>query len=236
MSFLIGTHLFGIINSQPLTASLPDSPSSENEFSLPTVILWNPLVTYSEFFCDDSFVCQTCSRQLCHSHWNDGSSSNKQPRLVHDTSNIVLLVSSVYTCDNGHILLAHDTRVLDIQPSKTAVPFVLMHRTGFTRTFLNMVEAYCQTGMNFHSLEAAVANIRWQNFEERKNAYLDTHKMLTKNDQRVLQFPSFEDTAGKFLPSDNILRDCFVAKFLENEKNYKLFIQSLNTAWTNTKL
>ena len=53
--------------------------------------------------------------------------------------------------------------------------------------------------------------------------------MVTNNPDYVLNFPSFEDTVAKFLPSDDLLRDCFIANFLLTEDLHKHFIQSMDT-------
>ena len=193
------------------------------DFNLPAVLIWSPLVTYCDYFVHNSIVCETCCTKVHHSYWNDGSCSYKQPRLIHDVDNVVFLVSAVYTCENGHKLLATDSRLLNKLPSKTQIPFVLLHKTGFTRTFVNMVDSFCQTGMNFYSLEAAISHARWQRFEQNKEISLEMHK----EESHVIA--SFQDSAAKYLPSDDLLRECFVANFLTNEHCYKTYIQSLNT-------
>ena len=71
-------------------------------------------------------------------YWNDGSSPSKQPRTLHGIDNIVIFVSAVYLCDK---LLANDELVLEKFPSSTMIPFVLLHRTGFTRGVVDMCMA-----------------------------------------------------------------------------------------------
>lgn len=225
---LSGTQPFGVVTPPPVT-SISENPSTENEFSLPPVLLWSPLVTYADFFENNPIICTTCSTPLYHLYWNDGSCAYKNPRVIHDVENIVLLVSAVYVCGSGHKLVAHHNWILDMLPSKTGVPFLLLHRTGFTRRFVNIVDSFCQTGMNFYSLEAAISHARWQRFEEQKQIYLDTYRKATKDSNAVLEFPSFKDTGGKCLPSDDLLRECFIANFLISEDLYKKCIQSVNT-------
>ena len=53
-----------------------------------------------------------------------GSSASTQPRLIHELDNVVLLISAIYTCENGHRLLTHDHSALKQFPSKCLIPFV----------------------------------------------------------------------------------------------------------------
>ena len=49
-----------------------------------------------------------------------------------------MLVNAVYVCDNRYKLLAHDKIVLDKFPTRNMIPFLLLHRTGFTRDLIGM--------------------------------------------------------------------------------------------------
>ena len=101
------------------------------------------------------------------SSWNDGSLGYNCPRQIHDLKSNVLLVSAVYTCKNGHRLFAHDECVVN-KLSQCSVPFILVHNSGFTKDFVNLCISMCHSGMNFHSIERAVAQMYWQYYEERK--------------------------------------------------------------------
>ena len=59
---------------------------------------------------------------------------NNQDCYIHAFDGIVRLVSAVYDCVNGHINIAHDALILDSIPSEVEIPFVLLHRTGFTKS------------------------------------------------------------------------------------------------------
>lgn len=205
------------------------NPLTPDDFLLPSIILWNPLLTYSKSSFSTGLLCLKCDR-VCNTHyWNDGSSTHTQPRAIHDIQDIVYLVSAVYTCDEGHKILAHDQRVLNMLPCKDIVPFVLLHRTGFTTNFISFCSSLCHTGMNFHSLEGAISHRRWDFYESRRQAYLCTSSLYNRNLNNVnsLSFPSFSDIAEKYLPSDDIIRQCFLSNFLENERAYICDIQSV---------
>ena len=78
------------------------------------------------------------------------------PRTIHNVNDVVLLVSAIYACEDGHRILAHDARVLKMITSPSLVPFVLLHQTGFTKEFVDLCTSMCHNGMNFHSLEAVI--------------------------------------------------------------------------------
>ena len=80
-----------------------------------------------------SIKCPHCGMFMNERYWNDGSSESKQPRILQGVDNIVVLVSIVYVCDNMHKMVAHDDIILKSFPSADMMPFLLLHRTGFTR-------------------------------------------------------------------------------------------------------
>lgn len=82
----------------------------------------------------------------------------------------------------------------------------------------------CQTGMNSHSLEGVIGNMRWKKYEEKRQLYL---QMV---DAHAPEIPTFESsTYYKYLPSDDTISKCFMANFLENEQYFKREIQSVDT-------
>ena len=167
-------------------------------------------------------------------YWNDGRSTHNQPRVLHDIDDIVLLVSAVYVCEEQHRMIAHDQRIMNQLPDNRVFPFVLLHQTGFTMRFVELVQSLCQSGMNFHSLEGVISNMRWKQYEAKRQLYQTYIKMRDSQQSYELP-PTFEaSTNYKFLPSDDIISKCFVAKFLEDENSYKAEIQSTDTGALTT--
>ena len=210
----------GVIHpSQSLpTYQNPSALDILHEFSLPSVIIWNPLLTHGL-----SIQCSACDQCVHLSFWNDGSLHYNSPRTIHDVKSHVLLVSAVYTCVNGHKLLAHDEKVLS-KVMYTSIPFILLHRSGFTKDFVNFCYTFCQRGMNFQSLERAIAQLRWQHYDDRKKLYTE---YASKCNEDEIQIPLFTEVAVKHLPSDDTLCQCFVTSFLKYEDLYRSFLQSI---------
>lgn len=188
--------------------SHPVAESDIDSFCTPSIILWNPYLIYPQIIQSQLRKCH-CGKSLKLKYWNDGSSESKQPCILHGMRNIVYLVSAVYGCNNHHKIMAHDEKILDLFPCKTVVPFMLFHRTGFTRQLVNMVLAFARKGINFYNIESLILEQRWEHFARQQDIHgLDTSSI------------SFFDMPLSKSPSNNILSKALLATFLENEQLY----------------
>ena len=140
-----------------------------DDFCLPLVLLWNPLLSYEKHV---KITCPECgSLRVQVKYWNDGSCPSRQPRMLHTLDNIVLLISSVYKCDKGHECLSHDARILALFPPEIEIPFVLLHRTGFTTEFVEMCSSFVRYGMNFYNMESVIIESRWRTYARNFNRF-----------------------------------------------------------------
>lgn len=172
---------------------------------MPFLILWNPYLIHPKLTPPGSIKCH-CGLVTVMHHWNDGTTEGKQPRILHGMNNIVYLVSAVYTCDNQHQIMAHDELILSTLSSKMTTPFVLFHRTGFTRELVDMIIALTRKGMNFYKIESLILEQRWEYFSRLQNTCeIDAN---------------FFDMALSKSPSNDIISKAFLATFLENEQMY----------------
>ena len=147
-------------------------------------------------------------------YWNDGSSTAKQPRVLHGLNDKVLLVSAVYSCDERHKILAHDEMVLKQLPS-LLIPFCLLHKTGFTRELFDTCQAFCRQGINFYCMETLIIEKRWENFVRKE--YLCT---MNTERQVSCSYNEFLTSPMSQTPSNDVLSKCFIAGFLQNEEHY----------------
>ena len=216
-----GFYSYGVVYPPQCISAHPVASAQDllHQFTLPPVILWNPLVTSHGLV----IQCSVCDQVMYQSSWNDGSLQYNSPRILHDLKSNALLVSSMYKCANGHKTVAHDERVLN-KLSYTSIPFILLHKSGFTKDFVNFCFTFCQGGMNFHSLEKAIAQIRWQFYEDRRQLYTEYG-----NQHEIEQFQilPFAEGGKQYLPSDDTLCQCFVTLFLKNEHLYRSYLQSM---------
>lgn len=132
----------------------------DDSFFLPPVILWNPLITHPQIVKPQLVSCMICKEKITSTSWNDGSSQTRQPRILHSMEDTVILVSATYTCKKGHKLLAHDEHILKLFPSQIMIPFHLLHKTGFTKDFVENLFAFCRRGVNFYEIESIVLERR----------------------------------------------------------------------------
>lgn len=184
-----------------------------DDFCLPSILLWNPLLSYEKYV---KISCPECgSESIRVKYWNDGSCPSRQPRMLHTLDNIVLLVSSVYTCNKGHECLAHDARILALFPSEIEIPFVLVHRTGFTADFLEMCNSFVRRGMNFYNMESMIIESRWRMYVRNYNRFTFHVGSTHSGSLEGFQSSSLSNT-----PSDYLLTKCFLAKFSRQEQFY----------------
>lgn len=170
--------------------------------------------------------CMTCQEEITSTSYNDGSSPSKEPRKIHAMEDNVLLVSAVYVCRMGHKLIAHDERLLKCFPSPVMVPFKLLHKTGFTRDFSEMLFLLCKQGMTFYELESLVIERRWERF----NQQLHLLALHCKASQQ--ECTTFTETFKKMsiYPSNNVLSKNFLSTFLEVEPLYLCNLHSLQVS------
>ena len=145
-----------------------------------------------------------------NSYWNNGSSSTKQPWMIHGLNDIVYLVSSVYTCDKRHKILAHDDNILKLLP-KTLMPFILSHTAGFTIELYDMCTSFCHRGINFYNMESLIIEGRWECFVRKHDM------LLARKDDSDHDFWKFIMSNS---PSNNMLAKCFLTGFLCHEDLY----------------
>ena len=185
-----------------------DHGCDTDSLCMPFIILWNPYLIYPKLVPPGSILCH-CGLETVMHHWNDGTTEDKQPRILHGIKNIGYLVSSVYSCDNNHKIMAHDELVLSKLSSKIMIPFVLFYRTALTRDLIDMVIALVRKGMNFYNIESLILEQRWEYFSRKQD--------ICEKDTSTI---NFFDMALSKSPSNDILSKAFLAVFLEKEQLY----------------
>ena len=156
-----------VMCSYPTTHPLPPTTSSITTLSdliLPHVLLWNPLLLFQCIF-TDRFQCHP--HDNCHANvivnvtrWNIGSNAGHCPRIIHDIGYMVLLVSAIYECPNGHELLATDPRLLQCLPEQEYVPFILFRRSGVMQSFARTVITLTVEGLSICAIERFIISQR----------------------------------------------------------------------------
>ena len=122
----------------------------------------------------------------------------------------------MYGCVNKHKVLAHDEVILQCFTQQYLVPFVLFHRTGFTRDLADTCMALVRRGVNFHNMETIVLERRWETFSMQKA--FDQHSSSNYHTTAIDQ--NFFSSELAKSPSDSLLTKCFLATFLKEEQVY----------------
>lgn len=213
------------LHSVPLPSLSTLTDVELEDFLSPLVLLWNPNITHHALVKERLKQCISCGMPYSMGFWNDGSTCARQPRKLHAMNNVVLLVSAVYVCENNHRLLSHDTVILDCFPLKTVIPFVLLHKTGFVREFVETCTSLIRTGVNFYGMETLIAERRMATYARGCN-HFSLHKTVTQRD-----CISDENFYGSYLsecPSNSVLTKVFLASFLNDEHIYLQEMDSIS--------
>ena len=198
-------------------------------------ILWDPLTQYHLFKLDPLF-CPLCLMQIPISRtrkWFDGRMARLNPRVLFGTHTPVLLVSGLYRCPNGHEISACHPSILDKLKDVTDIPFLLTHKNGFMLELAILVEDLVDAGLSFDQIEKLVeAQYRatydhfskqfWINLE-----LLKPEGIAFEKDKHF--YPAFSSENFP-RPSNDILIDIFVKRFLINER---LYLEAMNSLSAN---
>ena len=141
----------------PLCVVIPSPPPysihspNSGEAILPPVIVWDPYLSISTL---DS-LCIECNQKIERKSWKLGQSPAFEPRVIHDINSVVVLISCQYICFNNHTYLTTDPRLLQLI-SPECVPFVLLHKTGFLKSFINHIIGLVNEGLSISAVERFV--------------------------------------------------------------------------------
>ena len=205
----------GIISPPTSTSTSTCTSAPDEEIVMPKILLWNPYIIYPHIVKPGSVKCVNCGSIMHHGYWNDGTSHAKQPRILHGLDNIVVLVSAVYVCGNRHKILAHDPAILELFPSNS-IPFILLHKTGFTKELVDTSIALCKRGINFYRLESLILERRWEVYAQQQRL----HASLSGLQSPDTCSDAFLTSIISKSPSNDILSKMFLTQFLKDEKIY----------------
>ena len=186
-------------------------PTTQNfsKLILPPVLVWDPYVSGLV----RSKKCVVCHENIERQGWKIGQSPAFEPRVLHAIDSVVVLVSSVYVCSNRHTYVTTDPRVLKLI-SPECIPFILLHKTGFLKNFVDKVIGLVKEGMCISAIERFIAS-------QRKITETSLFSQLS-----ALSFPSLAECNHILSlvinprPSNDILNKCFLAEFFLSEGKY----------------
>lgn len=156
--------------------------------------------------------------------WTNGKLKGAQPRILHDTNSIILLVAAVYKCSHNHAVYSTDPRLIK-RIDQIQVPFVLLHRTGFTRSFLNCVISLAQEGLPIQAIVRHIQNLRERYMAElvlrlSKDWTVGTGQALSQSGISLLTTSTPLNLMLHPFPSNDIVTRCLIVNFIENQAFY----------------
>ncbi len=191
---------------------------------LPHIILWDPLNQWPRSF-KEGMLCPYCSQLLAKIiYWKWGQSDGLQPRVIHGIESTVLIVPAVYTCIHEHTVVATDPRILK-ELVFEQLPFILLHRTGFTKAFITSIIQLMRGGMTIVQVENYITSCRREFIA---SLYVRLQLLLPESSSGSLTLNSvpFQLLKSPY-PSNNVICQCFIAHFKEYEHTYNLQMQQL---------
>ena len=132
----------------------------EHSHILPYVMLWEPIPKFIGRLSNKCMI-ESCSGTLKVKCWRTSQSPSLQPRLLHCIDYKVLLVSPIYICECSHTVSATDPQLTE-NILQEQIPFVLLHRTGFTQHFIYTTVHLFRQGMLLYNIEKFVNKMRQQ--------------------------------------------------------------------------
>ncbi len=174
-------------------------------------------------FFPNGLLCPSCTQPLNKIvHWKWGQSDGLKPRLIHNVEHTVLIVAAVYTFVCEHTMVATDPRILKMLQFEQ-LPFILLHRTGFTKGFINSIIQLVWGGMTIVQVEQYVVNCRREYIA---SLYVRLKLVVPETTSLSLNSVPFQLLQLPF-PSNNVICKCFIAHFQEFEHTYSILMQQI---------
>ena len=192
---------------------------------LPTVLFWNPLFELRISFTQE-ITCThaNCTSSLTFYQWRNGVTARARPRIIQALSCNIILVSCTYHCSAGHEVLSTDPAILEAIQEREVIPFILLHKTGFTRELVCLALGMFREGMNFKTIERVLKRSRHESLAS--YCLMLKQRNVSCNDSSVSDVLS---TMFGHPPSDDIVRIIAIADFLEKKLMYEKEFASLTT-------
>ena len=223
-------------------ASLPSYDGSTcpkvEDYLIPDILIWD--LKYE----NPSLEGQSCFHETCASKLRLPPMKGAYfTRWLYDSEKPLLLVTSVAQCKapERHRFLGYDPRLLKQFPNEEDVPFMLFHRSGFTRRMFNSIMSQVSSGVTFHAIQDMLRNNYFKNHVERRTAYLTAlSSFIDEHPERQSMKKCFPFLKIKG-PRDSFISQCFLLSFKDKEYFYNLAMNQLTAdEWiklvTNFKL
>ena len=202
------------------SAVLTNNVSDPSAFTLPGVIIWDPL---NRLVCFSSGIqCPHCRLPLKARYWKDGrNDKHDTPRELWDIDGKVLLVSRVYVCSSDHRIIAHDPLILESIPVPGTIPLLLSHKVGVTLRLNEVIISHVIAGFTFSQIEQLIVQLHWNRHSKLASCYWEEiQKGQVNNTVKSANVSSYQEFNVSNFPSRRLVNLCFVGDYANNEQLY----------------
>ena len=166
-----------------------------------------------------------CAGKLEFCEWADGSKKNLQPRRLHCTHHIILLVGAIYTCSEvNHRVFSTDPRLLNKLGSYN-LPFCLLHRSGLTCEFVNSIVSLAREGLSIKAIARHMQRLREECSAQIIRILVQSYKHFLGKEFTTDEITLFTVSDSltsiiKPFPNNDIIARCIIIHFQHYERAY----------------
>lgn len=193
-----------------------ESNLAKRMFFLPRLFLWCPMTHHEvEIKCP----IHHCTLEL--GHWSDilTRRSPRNPRLVFDTGENILLVQRFYQCRHNHRYLSTHEDIMYCLPKtrRCLMPVRIFYRSACTLRLIDFIFEWVGHGVNFLQIVDSIANLNYRTYLRRLSHFLVT---LSECNQSVAQHNDFERSELFGFPSKDKIIQIFLDDFHKKRPFY----------------
>eukprot|EP00794_Sanderia_malayensis_P002581 gene2581-2980_t len=190
---------------------MPTESSGKELYFLPRILLWCPILQFGI-----QIRCPSHQTVLQPRAWTDRlvHVGVRNPRLVFDLHENILLVQRFYCCNHNHKFLSGSFEIMQHLPNSITYHFQarVFHRSAATYDMIDMINEWVLHGMNFFQISECISGINYRKFR-RRLALCNAHG----NDDADDDFPQ---RSMYSFPSSDKLMQIFLDEFNRNQQHY----------------
>ena len=226
--------------SVPLTPIPSSSAVSPLEYFVLPFMLFDPVNQFPFLFDNTKIkqVCPSCNiaglqqDAIDSGKWKNRKTACLQPRIIHDVRSPFLLVSKLYSCGNGHREIAVCDPDLVKQLPDAFVNFVTTHKSGMTKSLIQLCEQLMDKGLSLRSIEDLNKH-RYKMFYNKKlKRFVEDWKIY-----RILGFSNAEETVPELqalkwsFAGTKLISSAIISNFQREEVRYRKLFSELSAEW-----
>ncbi len=130
----------------------------------------------------------------------------RNPRIVNDLCENILLVQRLYCCQHNHQMLSASFQIMNVLSNSIQNRFNIriFHRTAVTYDLIKMVNEWVLHGINFFQMSECIASLNYRQYLKRLTLSTETTDKSDNFTERVMfSSPSSDKLMQIFLDDFN---------------------------------